>query len=208
MQLPEGLKSRYSAKERPWSSLYYSKGKTIELPNFQEDFEVHLATDVALGLQPRQLNETTAVARLRTKLFASSGQYQLVAAQKQSDQSKRHLLHRDTVRSRSLVTSTIQLAPGPRAALLGRLGRRLAPASTGRRPTRPPPCRRLSPRPEVRWVARKAAAGTSVTSECSDPQKAWEVRMPPWSFARLAGGASRVGLRQMVALAAPVSWDN
>ncbi|KAG2602772.1 integrator complex subunit 9 homolog isoform X1 [Panicum virgatum] len=97
VMLPEGLKSRYSAKERPWSFLYYSKGKTIELPNFQEDFEVHLATDVALGLQPRQLNETTAVARLRTKLYVSSGQYQLAAAEKQSDQSKRHLLHRDAV---------------------------------------------------------------------------------------------------------------
>jgi integrator complex subunit 9 len=90
MQLPEGLKSRYSSKERPWSFLYYSKGKTIELPNLQEDFEVHLATDVALGLQPRQLNETTAVARLRTKLFVSSGQYQLAAAE-------RHLLQRDAV---------------------------------------------------------------------------------------------------------------
>jgi len=97
VMLPEGLKSRYSAKERPWSFLYYSKGKTIELPNFQEDFEVHLATDVALGLQPRQLNETTAVARLRTKLYVSSGQYQLAAAEKQSDRSKRHLLHRDAV---------------------------------------------------------------------------------------------------------------
>ncbi|PUZ53384.1 hypothetical protein GQ55_5G048200 [Panicum hallii var. hallii] len=97
VMLPEGLKSRYSSKERPWSFLYYSKGKTIELPNLQEDFEVHLATDVALGLQPRQLNETTAVARLRTKLFVSSGQYQLAAAEKQSDQSKWHLLQRDAV---------------------------------------------------------------------------------------------------------------
>ncbi|XP_039787588.1 integrator complex subunit 9 homolog [Panicum virgatum] len=97
VMLPEGLKSRYSGKERAWSSLYYSMDKTIELPNFQEEFEVHLATDVALGLQPRQLNETTAVARLRTKLFASSGQYQLAAAEKQSDQSKWHLLHRDAV---------------------------------------------------------------------------------------------------------------
>ncbi|RLN22372.1 hypothetical protein C2845_PM07G32190 [Panicum miliaceum] len=97
VMLPEGLKSRYSAKERPWSFLYYSKGKTIDLPNLQEDFEVHLATDVALGLQPRQLNETTAVARLRTKLFVSSGQYQLDAAEKQSDQSKWHLLQRDAV---------------------------------------------------------------------------------------------------------------
>ena len=37
------------------------------------------------------------MARLRTKLFASSGQYQLAAAEKQSDQSKWHLLHRDAV---------------------------------------------------------------------------------------------------------------
>ncbi|RLN04807.1 hypothetical protein C2845_PM13G16730 [Panicum miliaceum] len=50
-----------------------------------------------LVLEPRQLNETTAVARLRTKLFVSSGQYQLAAAEKQSDQSKRHLLQRDAV---------------------------------------------------------------------------------------------------------------
>ncbi|KAG2593706.1 hypothetical protein PVAP13_5NG012585 [Panicum virgatum] len=126
VMLPEGLKSRYSAKERPWSSLYYSKGKTIELPNFQEDFEVHLATDVALGLQPRQLNETTAVARLRTKLFASSGQYQLVAAEKQSDQSKRHLLHRDAVDPDRLLPAQYSCSR-PQAALLGRLGRRLAP---------------------------------------------------------------------------------
>ncbi|RLN04165.1 hypothetical protein C2845_PM13G19970 [Panicum miliaceum] len=97
VMLPEGLKSRYSVKERPCSFLYYSKGKTIELPNIREDFEVHLATDVAHGLQPRKLNETTAVARLRTKLLVSSGKYQLAIAGKLSDQSKRHLLHRDAV---------------------------------------------------------------------------------------------------------------
>jgi integrator complex subunit 9 len=73
--------------------LYYSKGKTIELPNLREDFEVHLAHNVALGLQPRQLNETTAVARLRTNLLVSSGKYQLAAAAKRSYRSKRHLLH-------------------------------------------------------------------------------------------------------------------
>ncbi|XP_034593755.1 uncharacterized protein [Setaria viridis] len=93
LELPEGLKSRCSVKKRPWSFLYYTKGKTIELPNLREDFEVHLAHNVALGLQPRQLNETTAVARLRTDLLVSSGQYQLAAAEKQSDRSKRHLLH-------------------------------------------------------------------------------------------------------------------
>ncbi|XP_062207828.1 uncharacterized protein LOC133909422 isoform X2 [Phragmites australis] len=91
--LPEGLKSRCPVKERPWSFLYYSKGKTIELPNLREDFEVHLATDVAFRLQPRQLDETTAVARLRTKLLVSNGRYMLAAAEKQSDQSKRHRLH-------------------------------------------------------------------------------------------------------------------
>jgi hypothetical protein len=47
--------------------LYYTKGKTIELPNLREDFEVHLVHNVALGLQARQLNETTSVARLRKK---------------------------------------------------------------------------------------------------------------------------------------------
>ncbi|CAO2172470.1 unnamed protein product [Urochloa humidicola] len=97
VMLPEGLKSRCSVKERPWSFLYYSKGKTIELPNLREDFEVHLASDVVHGLRPRKLNETTAVARLRTKLLVSSGQYQLAVAGKLSDQSKRHLLHREAV---------------------------------------------------------------------------------------------------------------
>lgn len=97
MQLPEGLKSRCSIKEVPWSFFYYSKGKTIELPNLREDFEVHLATDVAFRLQPRQLNETTAVARLRTKLIVSSGRYHLASAEKQSDQSKRDLLHWSTI---------------------------------------------------------------------------------------------------------------
>ncbi|CAL4959860.1 unnamed protein product [Urochloa decumbens] len=97
VMLPDGLKSRYSVKERPWSFLYYSKGKTIELPNLQEDFEVHLASDIAHGLKPRKLNETTAVARLRTKLLVSGGQYQLAVAGKLSDQSKRHLLHREAV---------------------------------------------------------------------------------------------------------------
>lgn len=91
--LPEGLKSQCSVKEGPWSFLYYSKGKTIEVPNVREDFEVHLASDVTPGLQPRKLNETTAVARLRTKLLVSSGQYQLASAEKQSHRSKRHLLH-------------------------------------------------------------------------------------------------------------------
>ncbi|CAO2181984.1 unnamed protein product [Urochloa humidicola] len=97
VMLPEGLRSRCLVKERPWSFLYYSKGKTIELPNLQEDFEVHLASDVARGLQPRKLNETTAVARLRTKLLVSSGKYQLAVAGKLADQSKRHLLHWDAV---------------------------------------------------------------------------------------------------------------
>ncbi|CAD6228590.1 unnamed protein product [Miscanthus lutarioriparius] len=97
VMLPESLKSRCSIKEVPWSFFYYSKGKTIELPNLREDFEVHLATDVAFRLQPRQLNETTAVARLRTKLLVSSGRYQLASAEKQSDQSKRHLLHCSTI---------------------------------------------------------------------------------------------------------------
>jgi integrator complex subunit 9 len=93
MQLPEDLKSRCPVKERPWSFLYYSRGQTIEVPNLREDFEVHLATDVAFGLQPMQLDVTTAVARLRSKLRVCNGQYVLSAAEKRSDQSKRHLLH-------------------------------------------------------------------------------------------------------------------
>lgn len=97
VMLPEGLKSRCSKKGVPWSFLYYSKGKTIELSNLREDIEVHLATDVAFRLQPRQLNETTAVARLRTKLLVSNGRYQLASAEKQPDQSKRHLLHCSTI---------------------------------------------------------------------------------------------------------------
>lgn len=97
VMLPEGLKSRCSIKGVPWSFLYYSKGKTIELSNLREDIEVHLATDVAFRLQPRQLNETTAVARLRTKLLVSNGRYQLASAEKQPDQSKRHLLHCSTI---------------------------------------------------------------------------------------------------------------
>ncbi|KAJ1259900.1 hypothetical protein BS78_10G191400 [Paspalum vaginatum] len=91
--LPEGLKSRCSVKEGPWSFLYYSKGKTIEVPNVREDFEVRLADDDARGLQPRKLNETIAVVRLRAKLLVTSGQYQLASAENQSLRSKRHLLH-------------------------------------------------------------------------------------------------------------------
>lgn len=91
---PEEMKSRCPLKEdAPWSYLYYSKGKTIEIPNIREDFEVRLATDVAFGLQPRQLDKAIAVARLRAKLHLSNGQYVLVAPKGQSDQSKRQLLH-------------------------------------------------------------------------------------------------------------------
>ena len=93
MQLPEGLKSRCSVKEGPWTFLYYSKGKTIEVPNVREDFEVRLADDDARGLQPRKLNETIAVARLRAKLLVTSGQYQLASAENQTLRSKWHMLH-------------------------------------------------------------------------------------------------------------------
>lgn len=91
---PEELKSRCPSKEdSPWSYLYYSKGKTIEIPNIREDFEVGLPTDFAFGLQPRQLDKAVAVARLRAKLHLSNGQYVLVAPKDQSDQSNRQLLH-------------------------------------------------------------------------------------------------------------------
>uniref|UniRef100_A0A453G8J0 Beta-Casp domain-containing protein n=1 Tax=Aegilops tauschii subsp. strangulata TaxID=200361 RepID=A0A453G8J0_AEGTS len=91
---PEDLKSRCPSKEdAPWSYLYYSKGKTIEIPNTREDFEVGLPTDVAFGLQPRQLDKAIAVARLRAKLHLSKGQYVLVAPKDQSDESNRQLLH-------------------------------------------------------------------------------------------------------------------
>ncbi|OEL31037.1 hypothetical protein BAE44_0007944, partial [Dichanthelium oligosanthes] len=109
VMLPKGLKSRCSVKERPWSFLYYSKGKTIELPNLRQDFEVHLATEAALGLRPRQLDETTAVARLRPKLLVSSGKYMLAAAAKQPDQqSKRHLLHRGAVDPGCLLSALLE----------------------------------------------------------------------------------------------------
>jgi integrator complex subunit 9 len=92
MQLPEGLKSRCSVNKRPWLALYYTNGKTIELPNLREDFEVHLVHNVALGLQARQLNETTSVARLRKNLLLSSW-----LLQRSNRRSKRHLLHWDAV---------------------------------------------------------------------------------------------------------------
>lgn len=95
---PEDLKSRCPLKEeRPWSFLYYTKGKTIEVPNLRDEFEVQLATDVAFGLQPRQLDKTTAVARLRAKLHLSNGRYMLASPKNQADRSKRHLLHWGTV---------------------------------------------------------------------------------------------------------------
>ncbi|KAM3334650.1 hypothetical protein ACQJBY_029220 [Aegilops geniculata] len=91
---PKDLKSRCPSKEdAPWSYLYYSKGKTIEIPNIREDFEVGLPTDFAFGLQPRQLDKAIAVARLRAKLHLSNGQYVLVALKDQSNQSMRQLLH-------------------------------------------------------------------------------------------------------------------
>uniref|UniRef100_A0A453G8G4 Beta-Casp domain-containing protein n=2 Tax=Aegilops tauschii subsp. strangulata TaxID=200361 RepID=A0A453G8G4_AEGTS len=91
---PEELKSWCPSKEdAPWSYLYYSKGKTIEIPNIREDFVVGLPTDVAFGLQPRQLDKAIAIARLRAKLHLSKGQYVLVAPKDQSDESNRQLLH-------------------------------------------------------------------------------------------------------------------
>ncbi|KAJ1286724.1 hypothetical protein BS78_03G374100 [Paspalum vaginatum] len=104
LALPEGLKLRCSV-EGPWSFLYYSKGKTIEVPNVREDFEVRLVADDAHGLQPRKLNETTAVARLRTKLLVSNGQYHLASAENQSLRSKRHLLHWSAVDPGRLVSA-------------------------------------------------------------------------------------------------------
>ncbi|KAG8096818.1 hypothetical protein GUJ93_ZPchr0013g35371 [Zizania palustris] len=95
---PEGLKSLCPVKEKqPWSFLYYSKGKTVEVPNIREEFEVRLATELAFGLQPRQLDKTIAVAKLRAKLLVSNGQYMLAPAKSQPEQSERHLLHRETV---------------------------------------------------------------------------------------------------------------
>ncbi|KAK3162792.1 hypothetical protein QOZ80_1BG0093810 [Eleusine coracana subsp. coracana] len=91
--LPEDLKSRCPVKDRPWSFLYYSRGETIKVPILREDFEVHFPANVDFGLQPRQLDESTAVARLRSKLLVSNGQYVLAAAEKRSEQSKQHLLH-------------------------------------------------------------------------------------------------------------------
>ncbi|KAM0923025.1 hypothetical protein ACQ4PT_005796 [Festuca glaucescens] len=95
VQFPEEMKLRCPLKEdAPWSCLYYSKGKTIEVLNTREEFEVRLAANVALGLQPRQLDGTVAVARSRAKLHLSNGQYMLVAPKDQSDdQTKRLLLH-------------------------------------------------------------------------------------------------------------------
>uniref|UniRef100_A0A0D9VRT0 26S proteasome non-ATPase regulatory subunit 4 homolog n=1 Tax=Leersia perrieri TaxID=77586 RepID=A0A0D9VRT0_9ORYZ len=105
---PEGQKSLYPATEKQsWSFLYYSKGKTIEVPNIREEFEVCLATEVAFGLQPRQLDKTTAVARLKAKLLLSNGQYVLAAAKSQLDQSERHLLHKETVDA-SRISSALQ----------------------------------------------------------------------------------------------------
>ncbi|KAM0931196.1 hypothetical protein ACQ4PT_000300 [Festuca glaucescens] len=91
---PEEMKSLCPLKEdAPWSFLYYSKGKTIEVPNTREEFELRLAANVALGLQPRQLDRAIAVARLRAKLHLSNGQYMLVPPKDQyDDQSKRQLL--------------------------------------------------------------------------------------------------------------------
>jgi integrator complex subunit 9 len=84
VQFPEEMKSRFPLKEdAPWSLLYYSKGKTTEVPNTREEFEVRLAANVALGLQPRQLDGTIAV-----------GQYMMVAPKDRPDgQSKQQLLH-------------------------------------------------------------------------------------------------------------------
>uniref|UniRef100_A0A0E0CXU6 Beta-Casp domain-containing protein n=1 Tax=Oryza meridionalis TaxID=40149 RepID=A0A0E0CXU6_9ORYZ len=105
---PEGQKSLCPATDKlPWSFLYYSKGKTIEVPNMREEFEVRMTTEVAFGLQPRQLDKTTAVARLKAKLLLSNGQYVLAAAKSELDQSERHLLHRGTVDA-SRIPSALQ----------------------------------------------------------------------------------------------------
>ncbi|KAM3353490.1 hypothetical protein ACQJBY_024579 [Aegilops geniculata] len=105
---PEELKSRCPSKENsPWSYMYYSKGKTIEIPNIREDFVVGLPTDFAFGLQPRQLDKAIAVARLRAKLHLSNGQYVLVAPKDQSDQSMRQLLHWGAVDA-GIVLSALQ----------------------------------------------------------------------------------------------------
>ncbi|KAF0913382.1 hypothetical protein E2562_022174 [Oryza meyeriana var. granulata] len=103
---PEGQKSLCPAREKqPWSFLYYSKGKTVEVPNMREEFDVCLTTEAAFGLQPMQLDKTTAVARLKAKLLLSNGQYVLAAAKNQLDQSERHLLHRGTVDASHLLSA-------------------------------------------------------------------------------------------------------
>ncbi|KAF2938291.1 hypothetical protein DAI22_03g107100 [Oryza sativa Japonica Group] len=105
---PEGQKSLCPATDKqPWSFLYYSKGKTIEVPNMREEFEVRMTTEVAFGLQPRQLDKTTAVARLKAKLLLSNGQYVLAAAKSELDRSERHLLHWGTVDA-SCIPSALQ----------------------------------------------------------------------------------------------------
>ncbi|XP_015691289.1 integrator complex subunit 9 isoform X2 [Oryza brachyantha] len=105
---PEGQKLLSPAREKqPWPFLYYSKGKTIEVPNMREEFEMLLTTEVAFGLQPKQLDKTTAVARLKAKILLSNGHYVLAAAKSQLHQLERHLLHRGTVDA-GLVQSALQ----------------------------------------------------------------------------------------------------
>lgn len=92
---PEDLKNQISASNLISSSfLYYSESETLHVPSLRNDFEANLATDLAVQLRPRRMQqENIAVARLKGELHLSHGKHLLVSTKESGDYLKSQLLH-------------------------------------------------------------------------------------------------------------------
>ncbi|KAK1319874.1 hypothetical protein QJS10_CPB04g00376 [Acorus calamus] len=82
--LPEEMKDHLPTTCSSFFSFsYYSESETLLVPSLQDDFEAHLAKDLALQLKPKRIKgETTAVARLKGQLLISNGKYMLVPSKR------------------------------------------------------------------------------------------------------------------------------
>ncbi|KAK1294741.1 hypothetical protein QJS10_CPA16g01064 [Acorus calamus] len=82
--LPEEMKDHLPTTcSSSFSFSYYSESETLLVPSLQDDFEAHLAMDLALQLKPKRIKgETTAVARLKGRLLISNGKYMLVPSKR------------------------------------------------------------------------------------------------------------------------------
>ncbi|KAK1284517.1 hypothetical protein QJS10_CPB21g00487 [Acorus calamus] len=82
--LPEEMKDHLPTTcSSSFSFSYYSESETLLVPSLQDDFEAHLAMNLALQLKPKRIKgETTAVARLKGRLLISNGKYMLVPSKR------------------------------------------------------------------------------------------------------------------------------